>query len=185
MIVHHRKHLDRGKTSDVYLHFSHLPASQINRIVNRPEREIFEKHPVAYDMGLGSLIVKARIFPYGIRRTHFGKMFYITAKSMNLDDNLMPDGSATVMGPTAANSPDDSYQPYPLPPGRSDEWPTLVVDVGYSDMLEHLTTNAKWWLGNSGGDVKVAVVITVDERQPVIQIEAWQNPAPPPAPNRP
>ncbi|EEP79459.1 predicted protein [Uncinocarpus reesii 1704] len=57
--------------------------------------------------------------------------------------------------------PDCALLPRNLPSGRTNEWPTLVVEIGKSESEVALDRDARNWIWKSGGDVKVAITAEV------------------------
>lgn len=70
--------------------------------------------------------------------------------------------------------PDQSYLPYRLPEGRSDEWPSVVVESGYAGSGSKLEADARWWLIEAEGDVWTALVVLVHGRRKEISIQKWE-----------
>ena len=79
--------------------------------------------------------------------------------------------TARVEGDTCSKEPDGSWIPRQLPPGRSDKWPTVVLEVGVSDSQEKLRADADWWLANSQGQVHVVISISVRRTVPEVTFE--------------
>ena len=44
-------------------------------------------------------------------------------------------------------------------PDQTREWPFLVIEAGLSDSMPRLQADAAWWLANSGGQVKLVLLI--------------------------
>ncbi|PGH14255.1 hypothetical protein AJ80_05995 [Polytolypa hystricis UAMH7299] len=101
----------------------------------------------------------------------FGNYLIIQLNSMKpeLAFKLTNFGTSTVQGSDREEGPDASYLPRQLPPGRSDKWPSLVVEVGYSPQRD-----AKWWLTESGSDVKIAIAIKVFRSGHRLHFELWK-----------
>ncbi len=59
-------------------------------------------------------------------------------------------------------------------PNRAD-FPTLVFEAGVSESLPRLRNDAKWWLSNSGGQVKIVLIISIQEGTRTIEIEKWET----------
>lgn len=49
-----------------------------------------------------------------------------------------------------------SYMPKHLPP--ESKWPTIVMETGYANSKRKLDLNARWWLNESEGEVKMVFV---------------------------
>lgn len=57
---------------------------------------------------------------------------------------------------------------------RGIEWPNLMIEVGYSEPLSHLRTDAEWWLVNSGSLTRMVIIILVSDRPDALDIEVWE-----------
>lgn len=86
----------------------------------------------------------------------------------------------TLRGATRSETPDrkkqadSSYGPRQLPPGRTAEWPTVAVEVGFSETKAKLKSDAAYWLNQSSGEV--LTMITVDiKRSGNIYIILWKR----------
>src|SRR6266705_920142 len=55
------------------------------------------------------------------------------------------------------------------------DWPTLVFEAGVFESLQKLKNDARWWLSNSGGQVKIVLIFSVQRESRTIQIERWEN----------
>ncbi|KAL4895672.1 hypothetical protein BDV59DRAFT_172930 [Aspergillus ambiguus] len=64
--------------------------------------------------------------------------------------------------------------------GQTRGWPTLVVEVGVSDSMPKLRSNAKFWLNNSNGQTRFIILISVKRAR--VTFEKWML-MPPNAPN--
>ena len=71
---------------------------------------------------------------------------------------------------------DSAFKPLSFRPDETD-WPTIVFEAGLSESLRHLRSDAKWWLVNSGGEVKIVIIISLKRGQSMLRIEKWE-PAP-------
>ncbi|KAH8801364.1 hypothetical protein F5884DRAFT_889273 [Xylogone sp. PMI_703] len=93
---------------------------------------------------------------------------------MNIGRELHPTGSATRYGHASSSEADGSYRPRTPRPWKGD-LPTVVVEAGVSEPLPVLHNKAHWWLENSNGDVRVAIIISVQQRGRIISIEKWRR----------
>ncbi|KAG0636541.1 hypothetical protein HOY80DRAFT_1054113 [Tuber brumale] len=55
-----------------------------------------------------------------------------------------------------------------------EDWPTLMVEVGDSQSLALLQTDACWWLIHSGGKTKMVIIIKITKRPHSIRLERWK-----------
>ncbi|CAK7204179.1 hypothetical protein SEUCBS139899_006933 [Sporothrix eucalyptigena] len=61
----------------------------------------------------------------------------------------------------------------PTSPGGLNEWPTLVIESGYSQSIQSLRNKAMWWFHQSGHRMKVVLLIKMNIRNSSIHIEKW------------
>ncbi|KAL4916505.1 hypothetical protein BDW62DRAFT_186158 [Aspergillus aurantiobrunneus] len=69
--------------------------------------------------------------------------------------------------------PDEAWRPLRLPRDRSLDWPSVVLEVSFSETREKLMSDIRHWLGASGGDVKVVFTVAIERHAPKIIIEQW------------
>jgi len=55
-----------------------------------------------------------------------------------------------------------------------DAWPSLVIEVGYSERLKPLRMDAEWWLINSAGKTKFVIIIKITRHPFTVHIECWK-----------
>ncbi|CUS06943.1 unnamed protein product, partial [Tuber aestivum] len=67
---------------------------------------------------------------------------------------------------------DASFRPLRARPGHH-QWPTVVHECGVSETARRLTVDGKWWINNSGGAVKIVLLVFVNEKAKTIRIEMW------------
>ncbi|PGG98269.1 hypothetical protein GX51_06917 [Blastomyces parvus] len=82
-------------------------------------------------------------------------------------------GAAGVQGTTRKKFPDASFRPRLLPAARSATWPSLVLEVGYSESAPKLKRDASWWLTESQGDVRAVITLKIF-RYHRVHLEMWQ-----------
>jgi hypothetical protein len=90
--------------------------------------------------------------------------------------SLWPCGSTTYHGFSSSKEGDSAYKPR-CRHGRG-EWPTLVIEAGFSETLTKLRTDAQWWLTNSRGAVKIVIVVWIKPVEKSLWIEQWCMPLP-------
>lgn len=92
---------------------------------------------------------------------------------------LKATGSKEYQTPTRTKRADQSFKPRDLPQGRSEFWPSLVMESGWSESKSKLQDDASWFLRESAGDVKIALTISINQRIPEIVINKWEPKAAP------
>ncbi|EEA21809.1 conserved hypothetical protein [Talaromyces marneffei ATCC 18224] len=95
------------------------------------------------------------------------------AAMKDLDKQLVKVGGAHIETVDRTKRADNAYQPQRLPKYRDQLWPTVVVEVGYSESLRKLANDARWWLTASNGDVKTAITISINQKYREITFEKW------------
>ncbi|KAI1378594.1 hypothetical protein F4677DRAFT_453332 [Hypoxylon crocopeplum] len=61
--------------------------------------------------------------------------------------------------------------------GGLDKWPTLAIEAGDSESLDHLHMDMQWWFAASDHDVKIVIPAKLDRRQRNIILEKWEEDA--------
>ncbi len=56
---------------------------------------------------------------------------------------------------------------------RDSEWPTLVVEAGFSQTRPSLRAKMRWWFAASGHQVKVVILVKMQRAQETILVEKW------------
>ena len=82
-------------------------------------------------------------------------------------------GGTRFYGRNSSKEGDSAYKP--LPSRRNEiDWPTIVFESGLSESLRRLRSDARWWLKNSRGDVKIVIIISIKPVQSMLRIEKWE-----------
>ncbi|OJI97990.1 hypothetical protein ASPVEDRAFT_880478 [Aspergillus versicolor CBS 583.65] len=84
-------------------------------------------------------------------------------------------GETGYQSATRQKCADQAYVPKRLPSGRSNHWPSMVIECGWSETRAKLERDCRWWLHDSDGDVKIALSISVHMRRKQIIIQKWES----------
>lgn len=84
-------------------------------------------------------------------------------------------GSAEIYASSCIKKADQTFAPRKVPHGRSDVWPTLVIQSGFIESKPKLQADAKWWITESRGNVKTVLVICVHPMEAEIIIQKGIN----------
>ncbi|KAG0643720.1 hypothetical protein HOY80DRAFT_1086790 [Tuber brumale] len=57
---------------------------------------------------------------------------------------------------------------------RETDWPSLMIEVGYSESLPLLRCDAQWWLLNSRGQTRMVIVMKIKRNPNGMRIECWK-----------
>ncbi|PWW75392.1 hypothetical protein C7212DRAFT_202884 [Tuber magnatum] len=82
-----------------------------------------------------------------------------------------------MIAPSGLKEPDSSFAPVSRP--SEDAWPTLVLETVLSHSQMRLVADARWWLENAGGEVKIVIAVSVSWANMRFHIEKWENVSPP------
>ena len=93
----------------------------------------------------------------------------------HLDKQIRGFASAHVEGDDHKKRADKIYQPKRLPRGRSRQWPSVVLETGYTEGQRKLNSDIEWWITQSKGDVKSAMTIAVNPKYKEIVFCQWYS----------
>jgi hypothetical protein len=83
-------------------------------------------------------------------------------------------GAARFTGRMCDKEADASFVPGRTPAhGVPAQWPSLVVEVGLSESLSQLRTDARWWYSNSNQKTQLVVLISANPTTHDADIEIW------------
>ncbi|ERT03275.1 hypothetical protein HMPREF1624_01581 [Sporothrix schenckii ATCC 58251] len=88
--------------------------------------------------------------------------------------------STTTFDATNGSSGQADSAGWPIDSRNAGDWPTLVVEAGFSQTLPSLRAKMRWWFSASDHQVKVVVLVKMDASHETICIEKWVE-----RPNRP
>jgi hypothetical protein len=102
----------------------------------------------------------------------------IDAVSMGLSGEYFSIGSTTFMdrdanGNITSEGEGDSCR-VPLSMRTKNQYPTLVIEAGWSQTLQKLREKARWWFDKSNRDVKTVLLVKSSPGSKYIRIEKWK-----------
>jgi hypothetical protein len=74
---------------------------------------------------------------------------------------------------TSGGEGDSSRKPRSVRKGE-DQYPTLVIEAGWTQTLPKLREKARWWFTKSRGDVKIVLLVKSSPGSNNITIEKWK-----------
>lgn len=88
----------------------------------------------------------------------------------------MPQGFSgkIIHGTTQSKQGDGGWAPKRPPHGHSKKWPAVVLEVAVSENYSKLFSDARFWLYESQGDVKIVLALAVNRESPEVTIEKWE-----------
>jgi hypothetical protein len=142
------------------------------------DRGVRLTHYVDWDI----LILKVPTAKHERSHRKFSQKLTIRAAMMGLEDEFDSLGATTFKTPRVSKEGDSAFKPLSIRPYDTD-WPTIVLESGWSESLARLRIDAHNWLEKSKGDVKIVLLISISRTTRTMIIEKWEN-RPVPA-NRP
>ena len=160
-----------GKTTNQYLIVRDVDEDIMKHIEDRGYKGVrYEWHG-----DLEVLFVKVPTRAHETAAAAFGDVITVTTWAMGLPlIERQPFGAATFKA--AAGTPrkegDWSMMPVNVRPNRGD-FPTIVIEVGFSESLRKLRNDARLWFSMSRNDVQIVILIAVRAANNQIIFEKW------------
>ncbi|CAI7592087.1 unnamed protein product [Penicillium glandicola] len=134
------------------------------------DESLLTKSWESYNPSTHHLIIKIESKVHAVATTHFTIMFN---KWMQKDMENYPvdiTNTMTVRGPESRRRADCSWTPDHA--GLDRTWPSVVLEVAWSQSRAKLENAIKFWLREGGGQVRVVLSLTVHRRGRII-LEKW------------
>ncbi|KAI9930525.1 hypothetical protein ASPWEDRAFT_27045 [Aspergillus wentii DTO 134E9] len=163
-----------SESTSQFIIFSNISEEAFrNDFFNSPDR-LFSHTPETYIASFKLLLVKMTTQAHEYAHGLFDKLINRKFNAMNdLDLRLGPGGQTEITSGSRSKKADHSYFPLDLPPNRDGKWPTVAIESGYSESKSKLAGDARWWLTESGGDVKTVLTVSVHQTKREIVVKRW------------
>lgn len=137
------------------------------------EDKMIQRCWTSYDRPQNLLLVKTwATRPHEVAHQTWEWLLF-EALSRTLRRSLQLFGSAACCAESGScKQPDLSFLPFQLPHGRTDKWPSMVVETTYPESPK-LLSDARFWLSESKGDLKMVLTINIDHNVPKVTFETW------------
>lgn len=157
---------------DKYVIFTIDEGSFLDCFLNAEESSL-RKSWEAYDPSINELLVKTiESAPHSVGTGTFIQLFHAWLGPYNRKDRLIGIGRTSCRGssnnrkrPDCAWVPDHS--------GLDREWPTIVVEVSYSENRAKMMRDVNFWLNESSGQVNIVLTVRIHARRS-ISIQQWK-----------
>jgi hypothetical protein len=168
------KKLQEGETTDQYLVFRGVTVNELDKIDNR-RYEIGKGIRLTHCADIETLIIKVPTPEHEVVAGNFEEELVERFIQMGVprQERTWLRGTR-FSGTSTSKEADGAFKPGTLRPNRLD-WPTLVLEIGVSESLRRLRNDARWWLTNSAGRVRVALIFHVNRETKTILIERWET----------
>ncbi|KAK2786068.1 hypothetical protein FQN53_006977 [Emmonsiellopsis sp. PD_33] len=172
--VRHAKDERNNSTPDRYVVVRDVDPKTAEDICNR-SISLVDRSRLAYDAVSNVLIVRLVSRPHEEATQRMDLRITVAVSSMGLRDELHYFGASPVYAGGSGKQPDASYLPRTLPQGRTDTWPSIVIETGYSESSGKLRADAAWWLLASDGEVRLVIAVHISPQRPRIVTERWES----------
>ncbi|KGO70592.1 hypothetical protein PITC_051860 [Penicillium italicum] len=166
-----------GLEASEWVLFTNVDKETFGRdFLNSEEGSFLERCWNSYDSSQHLVLVKLTASrPHHVAAQSFHLLFHNCLRPMGLQYSIRSFGSATCTAENGSSKqPDCQFLPKELPRDRTKQWPSVVVEIGFSESPSKLRSDARFWLCESNGDVQSVITITIGRTSPNIVLEEWQ-----------
>ena len=156
--------------------FTKVDEQAFSRDFLNSDNSILQRCWNSYDSSQHLLLVKMLVSrAHEVAAALFEKLFFDCLRPMGLDDCLRSFRMATCKAENGSSKqPDCQFLPKRLPRDRTKDWPSLVVETGFSETPSKLASDARFWLFESKGDTQMVITIKISQNSPNIVLESWE-----------
>jgi len=170
----HKKKVEASEASP-YMIFRPVTTNDLLKIKRAREngkisRGVRLTHYVDWDI----LIFKVPTAKHEAAHGNFSDQLVIEAALMGLRWELFRLNATTYTTPHWSKEGDSSFKPRSMRTLETD-WPTIVMESGWSESITKLREDAYSWLENSRGDVKIVLLFSISQTARKIIVEKWEN----------
>lgn len=169
----HRKAVEANKAGQ-YLIFHSVTTDKLIEIDNKRDkmgRSVLMTHYEDLDI----LILKVPTAKHEAAHANFTQRLTLKTGAMAITpEEFFGLGSTKYRGRSCSKEPDAAFRTGTIRTNPGD-WPTLVIECGWSESRRRLRNDARWWLSNSGGEVKTVLLLSLGRTARTIIIEKWEN----------
>jgi len=161
------------KNPSQYVVFSDVTTAQLKKIEGRRYR--YHKGSRFFYLENENVLVVKTMPDRAQEIAHraFDEIFAVKKYQMGLQCQLFQEGASKYIGSTSTKEADTAHRP--VSNLHRTDWPTIVYECGVSQSLPRLVVDAHWWLETSGGEVKIAIIITIDTLTRKLHLEKWEG----------
>ncbi len=160
-----------------YLAFTSVSQESLDEIDRTREerRGWLPRMTILYDGREEILIVKLKVGVMHEAVAHqFARMFDMKLVLLGVHASLLATGSGR-FGRRGGRSKEANIGYIPSSRSMVDDWPSFVLEVGVSESLAMLRSDAAFWITNSDGRTRIVIVLSVNRRDRQILVERWEE----------
>ena len=158
-----------------YLAFGDVQQSSMRPIEHGRSRSELPAFRLLYDAAAEGLIIK--LMPGVVHEAAaatFSLMFHDRLVGLGVGNTLRNVRSTRYEAPGGrSKEADEAYRPSTRVLGT--DWPSIVIEVGVSESLSQLRTDAHFWLTQSGGQTRIVILLAVKKATRVMKMERWEH----------
>ncbi|RFU24231.1 hypothetical protein B7463_g12109, partial [Scytalidium lignicola] len=181
IITYHDQKLKDGDLKAEYFTISHVSSNDFQNIERR-RGELGCKVRFMYLADIQTLIIKLPSEIHERAHRSLGSDIICRADRMGLSraEHLELGATLYTSENDSKKEADSSYVNNTIHPRPKKRWPSLVIEAGYSESINRLRTDARWWISLSKHAVRIVLLIKVNPNRRRVTIEKW---IPDPNPN--
>ncbi|EPE03013.1 dead deah box dna helicase [Ophiostoma piceae UAMH 11346] len=144
------------------------------RVLERQRDVSGRKYRLFYLSDVSCLIITVPTFKHETIHRMLWFEILLQVVQMGLEGDWAETGGTTYPGPAGSSGEWDSGG-FPWSQRRRGDWPTLVVESGYTQTMPSLYAKMRWCFSTSDHQVKVVILAKIVRSEVRIHIEMWQE----------
>ncbi len=171
------KRLYEGRQTPQYLAFTNVSQESLDEIdrIREEKQGWLPRMTILYDGREEILIIKllAGVLYCGVVH-EFASMFHEKFFRLGVCASLVATGCGG-FGRRGGRSKEADIGYKPISRHMVDEWPSFVIEVGVSESLAMLRSDAAFWITKSDGRTRIVIVLSINQRRQQFSIERWEE----------
>jgi len=171
------KRLYEGRQTPQYLAFTNVSQESLDEIdrIREEKPGQLPRMTILYDGREEILIIKlpAGVLYCGVVH-EFASIFHEKFFHLGLRASIVATGCGR-FGHRGGRSKEADIGYKPISRHMVDEWPSFVVEVGVSESLAMLRSDAAFWITKSDGRTRTVIVLSINQRCQQFSIERWEE----------
>lgn len=170
---------DRDGTQSQYLIVSHIDEHTLLSEILCENQDHLELDIIIHYFKEFSVMENTLLLKMGLSPVHesLHRNLYDIVRDkldpMRLKQDVLSTGSTEITLRSRRKRPDTGMQPRRLPKNRNKGWPSLIMEVGYSRSRTKTDNDAKSWICQTDGKIKIGLAITANRHAPEFTIRKW------------
>jgi hypothetical protein len=171
------KRLYEGRETPQYLAFTNVSQESLDEIdrIREEKQGWLPRMTILYDGREEILIIKLPVGVLYCGVVHeFASMFHDKFFRLDVRASLVATGCGR-FGCHGGRSKEADIGYKPISRHMVDEWPSFVIEVGVSESLAMLRSDAAFWITKSDGRTRIVIVLSINQRRQQFSIERWEE----------